>query len=287
MRSRRGLGWLTLFVLVLTAESAYCFLHPIAYFDTFAYVSLQHRLADANNFAAAGRSCPSILPGAYNGCAAVTSSAIFEQAASLNSRDYATFLRFYTVKPLYNALAGTVLHALPIDMWRALRLISAGSFLLVGMLCVLWLRRLTGPAMASLGAIFLVSLPGTIGLGRALLPDALLTTLLLAGAFLLLFQPRRWWLGAGVLALATLVRSDALLFGMVLGALLIWQRSDQQKRWRRLGTLALISAGWAFTLAWATDALPWRVLFFHSFVAWTPPAEYLSLHVSPREYLRV
>lgn len=283
MRGTIGLG---LFLLVLLAETAYCYLHPVAYFDTFAYVSLQRRVADGNDFGAVGRSCAAALPGAYNGCGAATSSEVFAQAAALSPEEYPAFLRFYTVKPMYNLLAGAVRTVLGVDAWRALRVVSAGSFLLIGLVCMWWLRRLVSPALAAIGALCLVSLPVTLGLGRGLLPDALLTALLVLGAALL--SGRRWVAGAGVLLLATLVRADALLLLGAAGSLLIWRNTGPgRRRLQSLGGFAAAFGGWAVLLRLSTGSYPWRVLFVHSFLAWTPPSGYPDLQVTLREYLQV
>ncbi len=288
MRSKRGLGWLILFLLALAAETGYCFLHPVAYFDTMAYVSLQRSIQGENDFGAVGAGCGAALPGAYAGCGAVRSSEVFAQAAALSPSEYRMFLRFYTVKPLYNRLAAFFSLAFRRDSWWALRSISAGSFALLGLLLVVWLRRLVSPAIASAGALCLMSLPGVIAIGRGLLPDALLTLLVLLGAYIVVCWPMRWWAGAAILMLATLVRSDALLFAVLLGAVTIFRRSPSGTvRWTRLAVLLGSATAWWLALGAATGALPWRVLFVHSFLAWTPPAAYLALKVSVREYLGV
>ena len=131
-----------------------------------------------------------------------------------------------------------------------------------------------------------MSLPGVIGLGRALLPDALLTALLLLAVVLLV--RRAWWLGGTALLLATLVRQDALLFAATGAVVLLWGGPGTVRvRLIRLAVLAIALGVWSVGLHRLIGALPWRVLFVHSFLAWTPPVDYATLHVSLREYLHV
>lgn len=291
LRWRRviSLAAFVLFACGLLAEGVFCYRRAVAWFDTLAYVSIAESGPAAGGpdaFRAAGQECFAQLEYRHSGCVEATS---FMNGAvlSYSAADFATFLRFYRVKPLFTWLLTAMHRSARMNTYTAVRVICAGSFVMTGVVLWLWLKEHLSVAAASLCALCLVSSPPVVHLGRNLVPDGFSTFLLLLAAYLLLYRRPRGW-GIAVLMLLPLARMDNILFVFFFAGALI---AGSGRPWRRraellaLLTLGCVAAGVA--LARATHALPWAVLFKRSFIAWIDPASFASTHVTAREYLQV
>jgi hypothetical protein len=268
----------------LLGETAYCWRTPVAFFDTMAYAAIAE--GAGNRFAAAGAECLAQVPGKRSACAEVTSSQMFQQVAAYPDADFAQFTRFYTIKPLYCALATALHRWLRVGAFTGLRMLSAGSFLLIGAVAWAWLREHLPPALAPVAAAWLMASGNVLGLGKDLLPDALSTALQLLALYLLLY--RSAWLGVVVMALALLARPENILLIGCLGVAWVWRTHTQaRQRWVLLGGLALGCAAVSFALGRATGELPWAVLFRRSFLEFISPAQFAGTHITLRQYAHV
>jgi hypothetical protein len=272
------------FFLCLIGQSAYCYLRPIALFDTMAYVSLAEGHGE-NYFSAAGQECSVELRGPHSECEATTTEKTFKIVSSYSQSDFSTFLRFYRIKPLYTFLVFALRSVLHVTAYTALRIVSAASFLLIGLVLWFWLREYLSITAASITALLIANNPDVLGLGKRLLPDSLCTFLLMLAAYLLLHKKSKWP-GILVLALLPLARTDLLIFAACFGTALIYL---SQTSWRRKLTLfslltlaCLIMQG---TLSLLLHPLPWAVLFRHSFITWTDPSSFPGTKISLHEYL--
>ncbi len=110
------------FFCCLLGQSIYCYVRPIALFDTMAYVSITDGHGE-NFFSTAGRGCFAELQGPHSECEATTSSEEFKTVFAYSKTGFATFLRFYEVKPLYTFLVSSHRRSLNLSAYTALRLI--------------------------------------------------------------------------------------------------------------------------------------------------------------------
>ena len=272
------------FFLCLAGQSIYCYLRPIALFDTMAYVSISEGHGE-NYFSAAGQACGVELTGPHSACDTTTSDETFKIVSSYSQADFATFLRFYRVKPLYTALVFVLHRYLNLTAYTALRVVSAGSFLLMGLVIWLWLKEYLSITAASLVALFIENNPAVLDLGKRLLPDGLCTALLLLAAYLLLHKKSKWP-GIVVLVLLPLARTDMIIFAACFGAALIYlSHAQRQRKLTLLGGLFLACVVMQLGLTALLHPLPWPVLFRHSFITWTDPSSFPGTKVSLREYL--
>jgi hypothetical protein len=270
-----------LFLLGLAGQSVYCFLRPTVGFDTIVYVAMlgdsseqAHRLASAE--------CASEVPGPHSDC----SPTDYLSIDSYSPTDFQTFVRFYQVKPLYTGVAGLLVHTLHVSGFKSLRLLSASSYCVMGVVLLLWLgQHLRWPA-ASLTALLIVSLPPVITTGKFLLPDAFSTALMLAVLYIILYHVRSLWLRLLLLALLPLARSDNIIFSALLGVFLIYRATpDRRQLILRLGGLVVGCAVLNVTLSHATHALSYPVLFDHSFIDFSTPSHYAAMRLVPGVYL--
>ncbi len=268
-------------LLCLLGEGVYCWRTPTAYFDTMAYAAIAK--GGANDFAGAGAECSAQVPDKRDSCGVVAGSAMFAEAAAYSEADFAQFLRFYTVKPLYCGLAAGLNRWLGVGAFTGLRMISVGSFLLIGVVSWAWLREHVPAAVAPVVAFWMTAAGPVLALGKDLLPDGLSTALLLLGMYGLLYG-RVKWMGWAVLALAVLARPDDMLLVLCFGCVWVWRA---RRRWILCGAFAVGCAAVSFGLGKATGALGWAVLFRRSFFEMLPPERFAAAHVSLREYGQV
>ncbi len=273
-----------LFAVLLFAQGFYCFSRPISPLDSMVYVSILEG-GGQQAFRHAGSVCSVEVPGPRSECE-ITSTPTFNEIANYSDADFATFIRFYQVKPLYIWMAKGVRGLLHLTGFVALRVVSAVSFIVIGAIVFLWLRRHLSTPAASLIALVISAASPVQGLGKLLLPDGFSTALLLIAVYAILYLARTLWVQLAILAVLPLARPDNILFCVILGAFLIFRATPVRNALvpRLIGLV--VAAGLLNTLlARATHALSYVVLFNHSFLAWTPPSTYPALHLSAHDFL--
>jgi len=249
-----------------------------------AYVSITDGHGE-NFFSTAGRGCFAELQGPHSECEATTSSEEFKTVSAYSKTDFATFLRFYEVKPLYTFLVSGLRRSLNLSAYTALRLVSSGSFFLLGLVIWLWLREHLSTCAASLVALLIANNPSVLELGKRLLPDGLCTFLMLLAAYLLLYRKTKWP-GIVVLILLPLARTDNIIFVACLGSALIYLLdAPVRRKLTLLGLLMLTCLIMQGALSLLLHPLSWPVLFRHSFIAWTNPSSFPGTKISLREYI--
>jgi hypothetical protein len=278
----RSIGCIALFAILLLADVYGCFQRPRTGLDTVFYVSLLHG-GSQDAFRTAVATCDDQLPVAYNGCDSMEE--IRPEIAAYSPADYATMLRFYTVKPMYVWVAGLIARVVHGNGFLALRLTSVLSFLAIGLMLALWLRRHLSTPAACLVALLLANTPQVMDLGKWLLPDGLSLALMLPAIYLILYVVRSTWLKLALLAILPLARPDNLIFCVLWAALLLW-RSNPRHRWPRIIALGAGAFAYNAILGHATHALSYGI-FTRSFLPWTPPSTYATLHLHLHDYLRV
>ena len=273
-----------LFLALLAGQSLYCFARAKAGLDSFVYVSLLNG-GTQDAFLQAGDACTPQVPGPHSECE-IGHSDGFREVAAYTPTDFATFLRFYRVKPLYTFAASVLEHGLRIPAFVALRALSAISYFVLGLTLALWLaRHLTIPA-ACLVAMLIACTTPVLDLGKFLLPDAFSAALLMVVLYAVLYLTGKLWVQLLLLALLPLARPDNLLFCGLLGLALIYRATPDRRtlllRWAALAACAVVLNS---TLQHLTHALPFAVLFDHSFLADTPPSTYATMRLSLHDSL--
>jgi hypothetical protein len=283
MASRRiAVFTATAALLGLLGEAAYCWSRPTAFFDTMAYVAIVE--GGGNDFAVAEAECAAQVPGPWSACAEVASMPMTRQVEAYSAADFAQYLRFYTVKPLYTGLAAGLHRWFRVDAFVGLRMISVSSFVLIGVVCWAWLREHLPVAVAPIAAFWMMAMEPVLGLGKDLLPDGLSTALVLLGVYLLLYRSPKW-MGASALGLALLVRPDNMLLLLCLGVVWLGRgEKDERRRLMKVGGFAVGCVAVSLVLGRLTGAVSWAVLFRRSFFELIPPERFAQAHVSLREY---
>ncbi len=273
-----------LFALCLLGGGLYCFERPMAGPDSLVYVSLVERSTQAD-FREAARVCTSQVPGPHNGCE-LEDSNFSREIGSYTSSEFVTFLRFYEVKPLYTWTAKLLHRGLDLPAFVALRLVSSLSYLVIGCTLAFWLRNYLSVPAACLCALLIVALPPVISIGKFLLPDAFSTALMLPVIYIILYRTQRLGVQLLLLAILPLARPDNILFTALWGATIV-SRATVAPRTRML-RLAMVAVGCSLlntVLQRSTHALPYAVLFNHSFVSFTPPSTYPQVHLTIEQYV--
>jgi len=144
----------------------------------------------------------------------------------LNPYHYAEFLPFFAIRPLYN-LTLYAISRTGIGLVSAVRLVSAGSYALVGILVLVWLLRYTRLAPAL--ALLIMLIPHVTFLARNTGADSL-SVLLGMMALYLIFERERVAAGITVLSSAIWFRTDNIVLLIpVLLVLLLQGRIEQWK----------------------------------------------------------
>ncbi len=273
-----------LFAVCLLGASLYCFERPTAGPDSLVYVSILGRGNQAD-FREAARVCDRQVPGPHNGCDPEDSN-LSREIDSYTSDEFATFLRFYEVKPLYTWTAQLFHQGIHLPAFVALRLVSSLSYLVIGTTLAFWLRNYLSVPAACLCALLIVALPPVISIGKFLLPDAFSTALMLQVIYIVLYKTRRLGVQLPLLAILPLARPDNILFMALWGAMLVLRATVSPRT--RVLRLAMFAVGCALlntVLRQSTHALSYTVLFNHSFISFTRPSTYAQLHLTLGDYV--
>ncbi len=134
----------------------------------------------------------------------------FRRNVARNADHFSQQLRFYQVRPLYiRLLAG--IHDAGIGYVKATRLISSGSFALIGLVLFVWASKYIDEGRAAICIPLLLIAPILFTSARTGSPDALSAFVVLLGTFELV-EHRRLALGATLLLLSLFLRTDNVIF---------------------------------------------------------------------------
>jgi len=273
-----------LFAVCLLGASLYCFERPTAGPDSLIYVSILGR-GDQADFREAARVCDRQVPGSHNGCDPEGSN-LLREVGSYTSDEFAEFLRFYKVKPLYTWTARLFHQEIHLPAFVALRVVSSLSYFVMGIILVFWLRNYLSVPAACLCALLIMALPPVISIGKFLLPDAFSTALMLQVIYIVLYRSRRLGVQLLLLAILPLARPDNILFTALWGAVLVLRATvSPRTRMFRLAMFVMSCALLNTVLRWSTHALSYTVLFNHSFISFTRPSTYTQLHLTLGDYV--
>jgi len=196
----------------------------------------------------------------------------------LNAYHYTEFLPCFAIRPLYNQIIYR-LSRTGLGLVRSIRLVSALSYYLIGIIVLLWLGRYTpySPVLSFL----IMLLPPVSLLGRNTTADALSVLLGLSSLFVI-FELDRVAIGIGLLSVAIWVRTDNVVLIVPVLAVLCFQRRLQL--W--VGAVfAVISVAAVLVINHAAGDYGIRMLYYRNFLG-TPlaPGEMIA-HFTGRQYL--
>lgn len=162
--------------------------------------------------------------------------------------------------PLFYYLVALAFRLLGESEWSARLASSLAAMGCVGM--VIWFgRRAAGAAAGNLSALVLTSAAGFIVLARTVMPDMLLTALLNAAlfcAYVAIVDRSKRLLRTSLVLLALAILTKGLvalaLYGLAVGAFIVWRRSDDLKP-----TLGFLGDPIAWALFFLVVA-PWHIL---------------------------
>jgi hypothetical protein len=274
------------FLILTCLQTYYCFVRPVVSPDTFAYVAIIED-GTPQQFADGVRACALDVPGPKSDCDAQIADPTIREIESYSASDFQEFLRFYRVKPLYTGIS-KVTHLLSkTSPLVTLRIVSAGCYLIICITVALWLAVHLSVSAACLLAFLLCCTAPVLSLGKFLLPDALLTALLLGVTYLVLYKVKSLGLQIGLLATLPFARTDTLIYALLFAMSSII-RSPKPKETKALWLVGLLAGAAALNLLLQriTHSLSFVILFNHSFLTWTPPSSYPTLRLSVHDYLR-
>ena len=210
------------YATVILLGTAFMFSRPNYGWDMLPYsaLALSYDIADPDStHALAYAEARRVLPAAKYALLVDTTDAYRRQAL----RDPEFFSRelvFYSIKPLFVAGIYAV-YRLGFSIPRATILPSLISFALVSVLLLVWTRRLLPEPYAVGLSLSVVLGPFVLANGRGSTPDLPTALLLLIGSYFLVEgEGRARAIGMVSLALAVLMRIDALLFVLMMAVYL-------------------------------------------------------------------
>ena len=200
------------FAAILLLGSALLYSRPNYGWDVLAYsaVALSYDSADPDSIHALAYEAAQreIRPTRY--ALLVDSTNAYRRQALRDPDFFHRELSFYSVKPLFIATVYG-LHRLGFSLPRATVLPSLISFVLIGVLLLAWTRRFVPEPYAAALSLSILLAPFILQSAAGSTPDLLNALLLLTGSYCLI-EGRFRAAGMALLALAVLVRPDALLF---------------------------------------------------------------------------
>jgi len=168
----------------------------------------------------------------------------------------ATFLPYFSVKPLYVMTLGAV-HRVGLSLTDTIRLVSALCYFGIGVLLWVYTR--------SLFSLLILLLPEVIELGQANGPDAMSVFLLLLGFWFLFVRSRD--LGILPIILSVWVRPENVI--VAIAALVVMYFTERIK-WKQAAALAFLSV-FSFALI-SHFGYGWESLYYHTFLSGDPSA---------------
>jgi hypothetical protein len=150
--------------------------------------------------------------------------------------------------------AGYVLWRAGLPILVSLRLISACSLFVVGVVILAWSHD------AVLSAVLLLT-PPVLNMGRMVTGDPLSSTIIVLALFA--FAKKKDLIAGSLLVTSIIVRADNVVLVLVLLAGMIWRQRLRVPVGAIYATLAVVTCG---IVNWIAGIYGWRVLMQHSFI---------------------
>ena len=194
----------------------------------------------------------------------------FRRDVAANADHFFQQLRFYRIRPLYvRTLA--LLHSAGVPYVQATRVISAASFFLLGILLFAWSKTYLGEWRAAIAIPLLLIAPVIFTSARTGSPDGMSALAVTFGVYVI-FERQRWLLGAAILLLSLFIRTDNVIFILILFAWLALTLSSSGKRAVAAG-FALLGLALVLVLNRVEHSFSWPVLMQNTANPIVNPAE--------------
>jgi 4-amino-4-deoxy-L-arabinose transferase-like glycosyltransferase len=205
----------------------------------------------------------------------VASGSDFRRDVAANPDHFHQQLRFYQIRPLYIWIVAA-LHGIGIPYVADTRLISAASFLAMGILLFLWARRYTSESNSAWAVLLLLCIPVFFTSARTGSPDAISALIVLLGTFQI---AERKHLISGILLffISLFLRTDNVIFVFLLLASMAIPVSESRRRRVFVAILALAAVGVVSAINHTQHSYSWSVLMQNTATPIVNPAE-----VAPR-----
>lgn len=195
----------------------------------------------------------------------------------LNAFHYAEFLPFFAIRPLYNLTIYWISRT-GVGLVRAVRLVSAVSYGLLGIIVLAWMLPYT--RAAPLCAMLIMLTPHITFLGRNTGSDGL-SVLLGMFSLYLIFERKRYPTGILLLLIAIWFRTDNIaLLAPTLVVLFLQKRLEGWKT-AVLGLIALCSV---VVIDHAAGHYGIHVLYYNTFVGMPMAPAEMTAHYTPGQY---
>ena len=195
----------------------------------------------------------------------------------LNPDHFGQFLPFFAVRPMYNKLLYW-LSRTGIGLIPAVRLVSAGSYALLGVLVVAWLLPYT--RMAPLLALIIMLIPHIVLLGRFTGSDGLSVLLGMLSLYLILEREK---LGGGlaILMAAIWFRTDNI--ALVVPVLCVLCLQKRIALWMA-GVLAIVAVASVLVINRAAGDHGIAMLYYRNFIGIPKTPNEVIVHFSFAQY---
>jgi hypothetical protein len=234
-----------LYLMFLVVMAYFCFKRPMVSFDKYIYeaivLSREESLEQAHQFIT--KHYPDLSTSPRAGTTA----------------GLAMMEPYYTIRPLYLLGVAAVHEVLGIE--NSLSFISALGVFGTGIVLLLWTRK---PILSAL----MLGTPAFVVAGRLGGPDAS-AMFFLSAAALCLFH-RRLLIGLALLLASVWVRTDSILFVLLVLAWLWWKEEITAPQF---AVLTAVGTASVWTINYFAGNYGWRVLFMNSFVHFYLPEE--------------
>jgi hypothetical protein len=285
INARQRVTGSTIYVCLLAVVTAHFYLAPFWDLDMLGYMG-NARLNDTTDpvklhglvYGELRASVPSSAFGYLTGAPGEPDQSGSKHDRLVNAYHYAEFLPCFAIRPVYNQTIYW-LSRTGLGLVRSVRLVSALSYYLIGIVVLLWLGRYTphSPVLSFL----IMLLPPISLLGRNTTADAL-SVLLGLSALFAIFELDRIATGISILSVAIWIRTDNVVLIMPVLAVLCFQRRLQL--W--VGAVfAIISVAAVLVINHAAGDYGIRMLYYRNFLG-TPlaPGE-MTAHFTVRQYI--
>lgn len=198
----------------------------------------------------------------------------------LNPFHYCEFLPFFAIRPLYNQAIYWIGRS-GLGLVGAVRLLSASSYYLLGIIVLVWLLGYT--AKAPLFALLIMLVPHITLLGRNTGCDAI-SVLLGVLSLYLIFERHHFFIGLLLLMVAIWVRTDNI--GLVVPVLFVAWLQKRLEAWKAavLVTIAVISV---LVIDHAAGHYGIHMLYYDTFIGMPMAPGEMSAHFTLGQYARL
>lgn len=195
----------------------------------------------------------------------------------LNPFHYAEFLPFFAIRPMYNSTIYLISRT-GLGLVRAVRLLSALSYVSLGLLVLFWLLSYT--RAAPLVALLIMLIPHITFLGRNTGSDGISVLLGMLSLYLI-FERKQLAAGILILLIAIWFRTDNI--ALIIPVLLVLLLQHRLEAWKA-AVLAFIAVGSVMAIDHAAGHYGIHMLYYDTFVGMPMAPGEMTAHFTIGQY---